>query len=58
MGVGVTDEIEYSIYHSHPSGTVKVQRAHIPLSQPLGTDRTKEVVQSSSEVTKSLISPL
>lgn len=35
-----------SIYHSSPSGELKIQRVYIPLSQPLDID-TVELVQRS-----------
>lgn len=43
----VIGKLYCSIYHSCPSGMIKMQRVHIPHSQPLGID-TIYVVQSSS----------
>lgn len=55
--MGVIGKLCYSVHRSRPSGTLKIQRVHIPLSQPLGIDTVEEVVQSSSKVLTSFISP-
>lgn len=55
--MGVTGKLCYNVHRSQPSGTLKIQRVHIPFSQPLGTDTVEEVVQRSSKVLTSFISP-
>lgn len=60
MGDGIKGNLHYSLYHSCPSGTIKIQRVYVllSLSRSPGKDMIVGVIQHSSEVLTSLTSPL
>lgn len=43
---------------SRPSGTPRIQRVHIPFSEPLGIHIAEKVAQGSPEALTSLVSPI